>query len=109
MPELISPDEAWRRIDGGALLVDVRSQEEFAEGALEGALNIPHIEVLDHIDSFGTDKAREIVVYCRNWPRAESAAADLRSLGFVNVFNAGGYEKIRAARPNAVPQKAGPD
>ena len=39
--------EAWKKINNGALLVDVRTPDEFAEGHLRGAVNVPYEEVVD--------------------------------------------------------------
>jgi phage shock protein E len=82
-------------ISKGALLVDVRSPSEFAEGSLPGAVNIPHGSVTERIAEFGSDKSRTVVVFCRSGGRAGIAEKTLRELGFTDVVNGGEYESIR--------------
>ncbi len=76
------------------LIVDVRTPEEFAGGAYEGAVNIPHDQVDARIDEFGTDKSKPIVLYCRSGGRAGKAEKVLKSHGFTNVVNAGGLKDM---------------
>ncbi len=89
---------AWEEIRNGALLVDVRSQEEYDAGHLEGALLIPHDQIPERLSEFGDDKDRSIVVYCRSGKRAGVAERMLREAGFTHVLNAGGYEAMKAAQ-----------
>ena len=79
------------KVAQGALLVDVRTPEEFAHGHIAGAINIPYDEVFERISEFGTDKTRQIVLYCAVNPRAMHAQRTLSAGGFVNAFAAGGY------------------
>ena len=82
---------AWRLIDDGALLIDVRSQQEFKAGHLEEAINIPHDKVEKMAEKIGDDKDREVVVYCRSGGRAEYARKALQEKGYNNVHNGLGY------------------
>ncbi len=91
--------KAWKAIQNGALLVDVRTPEEFEAGHLEGALLIPYDQIPERLAEFGDDKNRPIVVYCRSGKRAGIAEETLRKAGFTNVLNAGGYENMKAAKP----------
>ena len=93
----MSPGEAWKLIKAGAVVVDVRSGEEFATGHLEQALNIPHTEVGAKLSAFGSDKNKQIVLYCRSGRRAGIAREELKAAGFTNVVNAGGYTDLKAA------------
>ncbi len=93
------PEGAWKIINNGALLVDVRSLAEFNEGHLPGATLIPVDEVAHRIAEFGEDKERQIVVYCKRGARADKAERVLRENGFSNVLNAGGYSDLMAAKP----------
>ncbi len=91
--------KAWELINNGALLVDVRTKEEYDAGHLEGALLIPYDQIPERLAEFGDDKNRPIVVYCRSGKRAGVAERTLREAGFTNVLNAGGYEAMKAAKP----------
>lgn len=70
-----------------ALLVDVRTPEEFAEGTAKGAINIPLQEIQMRINEFKTDKP--IVVFCRSGARSARAQQILRQNGITNVINGG--------------------
>ena len=75
-----SPRQAARAaVAAGALLLDVRSAEEFAAGHLPGARNLPVDQVAARIDEVPTD--RPLVVYCRSGRRSASASATLRARG----------------------------
>lgn len=89
--------DAWAAIRSGALLVDVRTQAEFAQGHLEGALLIPHDQIASRAGELGEDKSRAVVLYCRTGNRSSQAKKALESLGFTNVMNAGGYERLKEA------------
>lgn len=76
--------------DKKALLLDVRTQEEFAARHLEGALNIPIDELEKRLGELKDRKATDIVVYCQSGGRAAKAAALLKDAGFTKVSNLGG-------------------
>lgn len=86
--------EAWGEINTGAIVVDVRSPEEFAAGHIEGAINIPHDKIAERAAEISADKSKEIVLYCRSGHRAGLAQATLASLGFNHLTNAGGYQDL---------------
>ncbi len=89
----IHPAELSDRIDAGTtpLTVDVRRAEEFAEGHLPGAINIPHGEIGNRLAELGQDRAREIVIYCRSGRRAGLAEVVLLEEGFTGVRDLEGH------------------
>lgn len=87
--------EAKSLIHNGALLLDVRSPEEFALGHLDGAVNLPHTQVRSRIESLSKDRSRAIVVYCKSGRRAEVAQEDLMELGYTRVVNGGAISGLR--------------
>ena len=56
-----------------AEIIDVRSTQEYKEGHLIGALNIPYYEIDKNICNILTDKKKEIVVYCQTGARSKKA------------------------------------
>lgn len=91
-------ERAWQKIRAGALLVDVRTPGEYAQGHLEDALNIPFDQIEDRLAELGEDRDREIVIYCRSGRRSGIAEVTLRKLEFKNLFNAGGYQQLLRAK-----------
>lgn len=89
--------KAWNAIHSGALLLDVRTPEEFASGHLQGAINIPYDQISSRIEEVGSDKKRSIVVYCRSGKRSAAAMDTLNGLGYTGVINGGGYEAMKSA------------
>lgn len=87
----ISAAELNERIAAGSapLILDVRSEGEFSEGHLPGAINIVHSEFVDApaeaLDMLGQDKDAEIVVHCFSGRRAAIAEEVLVENGYTNV------------------------
>lgn len=69
----------------GALMVDVRTPEEFATGSVKGAINIPLNEVESRINEFKGKPS--VVVFCRSGNRSGQAKEILESNGIKNVIN----------------------
>ena len=93
------PAAARKLIEGGALVVDVRTPEEFEGGHLDRATNVPiqdFAERIAEVDKLvGGDKAKPVVVYCGSGGRASKAKAQLEKAGYTNVVNGGGYDDLR--------------
>ena len=87
----ITPEAGRAKVKSGALLLDVRTPQEFADGHLEGAVNIPYDQIQRRLAELGADRDREIVTYCQAGVRSGRAQQTLQDSGFKNVFNGGGY------------------
>lgn len=74
--------------------IDVRSPEEFNEGHLQGAVNVPHEQIAGQIARISPDKNAPVNLYCRSGRRAEVALQELKKLGYTNVTNHGGYQDL---------------
>lgn len=90
--------KAWNMIDKGALIVDVRTPGEYRSGHLPGAKLIPLNQLSAKIHELGTDKNRPIVLYCHSGSRSGSAESLLKSAGFTNVINGGGYSHLMSVK-----------
>ena len=90
--EQITPAEAKAIMDekDGYVILDVRTQEEFDESHIEGAILIPNYEITDKAESVLKDKDQLILVYCRSGRRSKLAAEALVELGYTNVKEFGG-------------------
>ena len=71
------------------LILDVRSAEEFAEGHVPGALNVPHSEIASHLAALGSIQ-KPVLVYCRSGRRADIALKALADLGFERLYHLDG-------------------
>ena len=85
--EQISADEAKALMDSETdyAIVDARTQEEFDEGHIEGAIMIPEYEIEAKAESLLPDKDQLILVYCRSGRRSKIASEALVGLGYTNV------------------------
>lgn len=81
----ISKREAERLRAAGALLLDVRSSQEFATGHMAGSVNLPVERVADGISSLA-EKERVILLYCATGERSRTAAALLTRLGYERLY-----------------------
>ena len=69
------------------MLIDVRSPEEFAEGHIPGAVNMPYDAIDDFINELEGNKDKPIIVYCRSGRRAKLAMKVLEALEFSEVMH----------------------
>ena len=72
------------------IILDVRTEEEFASGHIEGAMLIPDYEIAERAEAELPDKDMLILVYCRSGNRSKRASETLVSLGYTNVKEFGG-------------------
>lgn len=83
----VGPADAIRLMNGGALLIDVRGQTEFAAGHIEGARNVPGAVIAGGAEPLARFKEKTVVAYCDNGATGAAAARQLGRLGFKNAFN----------------------
>lgn len=83
-----SASEAHSLVEHGALLLDVRTPGEYADGHLPGATNLPLQELEARVSELGPN-SRGVVVYCRSGARSAAATTILRSHGFGAVHDLG--------------------
>lgn len=72
------------------VLLDARSEEEFSEGHISGAIVIPHEEVSERAEAEIPEKDVPVFVYCRSGRRSKIAAEALVALGYSEVYEFGG-------------------
>ena len=82
------------------IIIDARTEEEFAEGHIENAILIPEYEIKDRAEKELPDKDQLILVYCRSGRRSKIASEELVKLGYTNVKEFGGiidwpYETVK--------------
>ena len=88
----ITAEEAKQIMDSeeGYIIIDVRTQEEYNQGHIPGAIVISHEEIAEKAEDVLTDKDQLILVYCRSGRRSKIAAEALVELGYTNIKEFGG-------------------
>ena len=88
----ITAEEAKQIMDSeeGYIILDVRTQEEYDQGHIPGAILIPDTEVEVTAEEVLTDKDQLILVYCRSGRRSKLASEILVELGYTNIKEFGG-------------------
>ena len=90
--------QAWQLIDQGALIIDARTAQEYAQGHLAGAINIPFDVAVSQFKALEIRKDRSVVLYCRSGNRSGKALAALKNAGYKVLHNGGGYNDLQAAK-----------
>jgi len=80
-------------ISEGALIVDVRTPEEFNAGNYKNSINVPLNDIEKNLEIFG-DKNRTIIVYCRSGNRSGKAKKILEKHGYNKVLDAGAFSSM---------------
>jgi rhodanese-related sulfurtransferase len=93
----ISSQDLIRLMNQGALVLDIRKDEEFAKGHVNGAKHLSSEKILTAGDTFKRFKDKPVVVYCDSGSLAAAAVRQLNSQGFTRAFTLrGGFAAWRA-------------
>ena len=77
-----------------AVLLDVRTKQEYESGHIENSENIP-LQQIEKVLAKITDKNTPLFVYCQSGARSSSATSTLKQMGYLNVANIGGISSYR--------------
>ena len=78
----------------GAVLIDVRTAEEYRDGHIDGSVNIP-LDRISSVENIVKDKSTPLYVYCLSGGRSGQAVSYLKQMGYTNVKNIGGISSYR--------------
>ncbi len=78
----------------GAIIVDVRSKSEYAGGHVKGSINIPLDSLSNNLNKL-KDKSKPVITCCASGMRSASAKGILKSNGYTEVHNGGGWMSLR--------------
>jgi rhodanese-related sulfurtransferase len=93
----ISSQDLIRLMNSGALVLDIRKPEEFAQGHVNGAKHLPSEQILSAGENFKRFKEKPVVVYCDSGSLAAAAVRQLNIQGFTKAFTLrGGFAGWRA-------------
>lgn len=84
--------ELTEAVNNGAVIVDVRTPDEFSTGTVKGAVNIPLDKVSSQLSKFNDNQS--IVVFCKSGNRSSQAKSILEQNGFKNVINGGTWQNV---------------
>ncbi len=79
-------------VSTGAIIIDVRSPQEFSGGNVTGSINIPLDRLSAHIPQL--DKSKTIITCCASGMRSGMARTTLLNQGFTEVHNGGGWASL---------------
>jgi rhodanese-related sulfurtransferase len=83
----ITPAEAVRLVNSGAVLVDIRAREAFDAGHIAGAKHLPGAAIADGAKALERFKDKAVIAYCDSGVTAGAAARHLGRLGFAKAYN----------------------
>lgn len=101
----ISAKQAKSMIDAGdATIVDVRTEQEYAEAHIPGALLVPNDTLASEPPALLPDRQAVLLVYCRTGVRSKQASDKLVNLGYTQVYDLGGisswpYDTVSGTEP----------
>ena len=78
----------------GAVLLDVRTAEEYRDGYIDGSVNVP-LDRISSIENTVKDKSTPLYVHCYSGSRSGQAVAYLKQMGYINAKNIGGISSYR--------------
>ena len=78
----------------GAIILDVRTKDEYAGGHISGSINIPVQSLSKNIDKL-KDKSKPIITCCASGIRSASAKSILKANGYTEVHNGGGWSSLQ--------------
>ena len=83
----ITMEELKKLEKKGAILIDVRSPQEYKEGHLNGAISLPEYEIKENVETILKNKKEIIIVYCSSGSRSKKAQKELIEMGYETVYN----------------------
>lgn len=92
-PDINRGVEDWRNTPG-AILLDVRTPQEYREGHIPGSQNVP-LQTIDKVGAVAENKDTPLYVYCHSGGRSRQAVQRLVQMGYRNVNNIGGIAAYR--------------
>jgi phage shock protein E len=92
---LVSAQAARKQLAEGALVIDVRSPEEFRSGHVPNAVNIPLGELRESLPRRVKDKSQVLLLHCLSGGRSGIAKQQIKGMRYQNVFNLGSYGRAR--------------
>jgi phage shock protein E len=84
---VISQDTLLNDPPSGVVILDVRTEDEYASGHVPDAVNIPHDQLAARLSELSAETSAPVVVYCERGGRAGAAEGVLLDAGYANVLH----------------------
>ncbi|HYG23299.1 MAG TPA: rhodanese-like domain-containing protein [Verrucomicrobiae bacterium] len=94
---IIPTEEARHHLTNGAVLIDVRTIDEYNAKHLTNAIHIPLDTLKFKLPAQVPDRSQALLLHCRTGRRSGIAETELRAMGYTNVFNVGSLEQAEKA------------
>lgn len=91
----LNVEKARKMIDEGAVIIDVRSENEYQTSHLERTVHIPLPELKERIGKTVADKGKVVLLHCRSGSRSFAAKRMLKGMGYENVYNLGSFKRAK--------------
>ena len=91
----LDPEKAREMMTAGAVIIDVRSEEEYSSANLRSSLNIPLPEIKSSITTSVPDKEKIVLLHCRTGSRSLIGKRTLKQMGYSNVYNLGSFSRAK--------------
>jgi len=101
LPKLFSPEEVWKIIENGGILIDVRTPEEWADSCFAEAVFLDAREFPARFEELLAHKDKTLVLFCRSGGRSEKVGSFLIGKGFPSVVNGGAFTDLLAFKEHS--------
>lgn len=91
----LSVEKARHLIQEGAMVIDVRTEDEYQNSHIEKVMNIPLRDIETRIRGTAPDRGRVILLHCRTGKRSFWGKKMLKKMGYKNVFNLGSFGRAK--------------
>lgn len=88
---LVEEDQARQWLGHGARIIDVRTEAEFSQRHVSGAVNVPLNRIKEQIGTVAPQKEEILLLYCVAGGRSAMAQRTLKALGYTRCYNLGSY------------------
>lgn len=83
------------KMEKNAILIDVRTPDEFKTAHIEGAINIPYDKVDPELRRSVPEKSTPVYLYCRSGRRSSIAMKKIKEMGYPRVIDLGGFQDAK--------------
>ena len=91
----LSVVEARDMIRKGAIVIDVRSEDEYHSSQLPATVNIPLKAISNNIDKIASNKDKVMLLHCRSGSRSFMGKKTLQRMGYSKVYNLGSFGRAK--------------